>query len=70
MVGDLAPRGLEGTLIGSYRFFRDMGYSAGPVILGLVADAYGISYAFYLSSIVLLTAAAIFCMSPKAYKNQ
>jgi len=59
MVGDIAPLGLEGTLIGSYRFFRDMGYSAGPVLLGMVADALGLQYAFYVPAIILLATAVI-----------
>ena len=59
MVGDIAPSGLEGTLIGSYRFFRDMGYSAGPIILGIIADAYGIQYSFYITSLILLVTTII-----------
>jgi MFS family permease len=59
MVSDIAPPELEGTLIGSYRFFRDMGYFVGPLILGALADARGLSYAFYATSICLLAAMII-----------
>jgi len=34
MVSDIAPSELEGTLIGSYRFFRDMGTSSAPYSSG------------------------------------
>jgi len=56
MVSDIAPPELEGTLIGSYRFFRDMGYFVGPLVLGALADASGLPYAFYATSICLFAA--------------
>ena len=58
MVSDIAPSELEGTLIGSYRFFRDMGYFAGPLLLGALADNMGLTTAFYTTSLILLAAAA------------
>ena len=59
MVSDIAPPELEGTLIGSYRFFRDMGYFVGPILLGSVADRYGLGYAFYVTSLILFIAMII-----------
>jgi len=59
IVGDISPPSLRGTLIGSYRFFRDMGYFAGPIILGIVADTYGILHSFYVTSLVLLITTAV-----------
>ena len=59
MVSDIAPSELEGTLIGSYRFFRDMGYFVGPIMLGAIADRYGLHYAFYVTSLSLFIAMAI-----------
>jgi len=56
MVSDIAPSELEGTLIGSYRFFRDLGYFVGPLLLGMIADNLGLVYAFYATSIFLLVA--------------
>lgn len=46
-------------MIGSYRFFRDMGYFVEPVLLGAVADGYGLDYAFYVTSVSLLAAMAV-----------
>jgi MFS family permease len=64
MVGDISPPSLRGTLIGSYRFFRDMGYFAGPILLGIVADTYGILYAFYVTSLILfITTAVVYAAS-------
>jgi MFS family permease len=56
MVSDIAPSELEGTLIGSYRFFRDMGYFVGPLLLGAMADRLGLTTAFYATSLILLIA--------------
>jgi MFS family permease len=56
MVSDIAPSELEGTLIGSYRFFRDMGYFVGPLLLGAIADTLGLTIAFYTTSLILLAA--------------
>ena len=58
MVSDIAPSELEGTLIGSYRFFRDMGYFVGPLLLGAIADSMGLTTAFYATSLILLAAMA------------
>ena len=59
MVSDIAPSELEGTLIGSYRFFRDLGYFAGPLLLGVIADNLGLANAFYATSFVLLVATVV-----------
>jgi len=69
MVSDIAPPELEGTLIGSYRFFRDMGYFVGPILLGTIADSYGLPYAFYTTSICLFVAMIIFNVSSKETLN-
>jgi MFS family permease len=59
MVSDIAPSELEGTLIGSYRFFRDMGYFIGPIILGKIADIYMLNYSIYLTSLIILLAVVV-----------
>ena len=59
MVSDIAPSELEGTLIGSYRFFRDMGYFVGPLLLGAIADNMGLANSFYATSIILLIATVV-----------
>ena len=59
MVSDIAPSELEGTLIGSYRFFRDLGYFVGPLLLGTIADNLGLVNAFYATSLILLVAMVV-----------
>jgi MFS family permease len=59
MVSDIAPQEVEGTLIGSYRFFRDMGYFFGPIILGIIADSYRLDYSFYVTSAIIMLASFI-----------
>jgi len=65
MVSDIAPSELEGTLIGSYRFFRDMGYFVGPLLLGVIADSVGLTTAFYATSLILLAAMAFMQIKAK-----
>lgn len=65
MVSDIAPPELEGTLIGSYRFFRDMGYFVGPILLGMIADNYGLQYSFYVTFLSLFIAMTILYISSK-----
>jgi MFS family permease len=56
MVSDIAPQEIEGTLIGSYRFFRDMGYFFGPIFLGRIADVYRLEYSIYITSAIVMLA--------------
>jgi hypothetical protein len=42
-----------------------MGYFVGPILLGAVADLYGLGYAFYIASGSLLIAAMILWFSSK-----
>jgi MFS family permease len=66
MVSDIAPSELEGTLIGSYRFFRDMGYFVGPLLLGTIADNMGLTSAFYATSLILLASMAFIQIQARA----
>jgi MFS family permease len=63
MVSDIAPSEVEGTLIGSYRFFRDMGYFIGPILLGKIADVYKLDYSIYLTSLIILVAVIVLLFS-------
>jgi MFS family permease len=44
-VGDLARPLWRGAAVGVYRFWRDLGYVAGAVIAGVIADSFGIAAA-------------------------
>ncbi len=41
-VGDVTPPAWRGSVVGIYRFWRDLGYAAGAVVAGVLADTYGI----------------------------
>ena len=70
MVSDIAPPEVEGTVIGSYRFFRDMGYFIGPIILGKIADMYKLDYSIYLTSVILLVAVIVLIFKLKETNQQ
>lgn len=58
MVGDLAPRGLEGSAVGLYRMAGDLGFVVGPLLVGAIADTGHFSMGFVASGVALLIAAA------------
>ena len=68
MVSDIAPSEVEGTMIGGYRFFRDMGYFVGPIVLGRIADVYGVKYSIYVTSVVLAASVIILMYSIKGIR--
>jgi MFS family permease len=56
VVSDVAAPAWRGSAIGVYRLWRDLGFVAGAIISGLVADAAGIPAAIWV--VALLTAAS------------
>jgi MFS family permease len=59
-VGDLAPRGREGRLLGIHGAFVLAGMSIGPMVGGLIHDHFGLRFAF-LSMGALSFAGAVLC---------
>jgi MFS family permease len=54
---DLAPDGLKGFFMGFWTTIGDIGSAVGPVILGIVADTYGLALPFYfVAALMILTA--------------
>jgi MFS family permease len=52
------PRGIS---MGIFRFFGDIGSLFGPILLGVIADGFGLSAPFYvMSGVILLVAVFIF----------
>ncbi|MEX1168593.1 MAG: MFS transporter [Chloroflexota bacterium] len=41
VIADVAPPRQRGSVVGVYRFWRDLGFAAGAILVGLVAGAYG-----------------------------
>ncbi len=55
-IADVAPSHERGAVIGVYRFWRDLGFAAGAVLVGVVASAFGASLAILV--VAVLTAAS------------
>jgi MFS family permease len=51
-VGDLAHPSWRGVAVGVYRLWRDLGFAAGAVLAGVLADAYSIGAAIVVVAVV------------------
>ncbi len=58
-VADVAHPAERGSVLGVYRFWRDSGYGFGAVFLGLVADVFGIAWAFYFGALLLFASGLV-----------
>jgi len=57
LAADLAPEGLRGAFLGFWSTVGDAGSAIGPVVLGLVADLYGLASSFHvICALMLFTA--------------
>jgi MFS family permease len=52
VVADVADPAWRGSAIGVYRLWRDLGFAAGAIVVGLVADAAGIASAIWIVAII------------------
>lgn len=59
MVGDLAPPGAEGAAVGLYRTSGDFGFIAGPLLMGVFADAGSFTAGFVVSGVLVAAAALL-----------
>jgi MFS family permease len=50
VIGDVAAPEWRGRAVGIYRVWRDLGYTAGALLGGLVADAVGLSSAVWAAA--------------------
>lgn len=53
MAADLAPAHLRGVFLGFWQIIGDVGSAVGPIILGIIADSYGLTNSFYGTAILL-----------------
>jgi MFS family permease len=53
-VGDVAHPSWRGVAVGAYRFWRDLGYTVGAVLAGVLADRFRMAAA--IASVGVLTA--------------
>jgi MFS family permease len=69
-VGDLARPAWRGTAIGVYRLWRDLGYVAGAIVAGVLADAMGVATAIGTIGWVTVASGAIVAIRFRDGPNQ
>lgn len=57
---DISPKAYTATAMGSYRTLSDAGYVVGPILLGTIADGFGLSVSLYVAGGLLVAIAAAF----------
>jgi MFS family permease len=68
-VGDIAHPSWRGVAVGVYRLWRDLGYVAGALLAGVLADAFGIPLAINVIGVITMASGivvAIRLREPKA----
>ncbi len=58
-VGDVAHPSWRGEALGTYRFWRDIGYAVGAVFAGILADFYSIPFAIDIIGLLTLISAVV-----------
>jgi MFS family permease len=59
-VGDIARPSWRGAMVGVYRLWRDLGYVAGALLAGVIADAFGVALAIGAIGVMTAVSGAIF----------
>jgi MFS family permease len=62
-VSDWAPPEARGAYVGVYRFWRDLGFAVGALLLGVAADVFGLDAAFLLTGAVTFASGAVIGVS-------
>lgn len=57
---DSAPRGMNAAAMGSYRMLSDVGYVAGPILLGWLGDTGGLDLPLWCAAAALFVMAGLF----------
>lgn len=66
VVGDVAHPAWRGSAVGVYRFWRDLGYAAGAIVAGALADAFGLSPAIAaVGALTIATGALVAVRMPE-----
>ena len=61
-VGDIARPSWRGAMVGVYRLWRDLGYVAGALLAGVLADAFGLAAAIGVIGVMTALSGVIFGM--------
>lgn len=68
---DSAPPGMNATTMSIFRMTGDIGYIAGPLALGVIADLFGAPTALVVAAILLVTAGTAFAaLAPETYRGR
>lgn len=68
---DVAPAGMNAAAMSGYRMLADFGYVAGPLLLGITADAFGSYAALFATAALLLVAGLLFArFAPETYHGK
>ncbi|MEB4613133.1 MFS transporter, partial [Leucobacter sp. M11] len=57
-------RGRSGQVVASYQMMTDLGAVLGPVLAGMLVDAFGFPWGFGVTAGILLVAAAVWAVTP------
>jgi multidrug resistance protein len=57
---DMAPVGMNAAAMSSYRMLSETGYVAGPLVVGLAADLFGVNAALWLVAAFVVTVGLVF----------
>jgi MFS family permease len=67
---DISPKAYAATAMGTYRTLSDAGYVFGPILLGVIADEFGLSAPLFLSCLLLISIALAFAWyAPETHKR-
>jgi len=70
MVANLTPAPLHGSAFGTLSLANNLlGLAPGPIVTGMLADAFGLSVALQLVPLVSLVSAAIFALARSSYQR-
>ena len=68
---DAAPPGMNATTMSMFRMVGDIGYVAGPVVLGVVTDLYGTGIGLAVAAGMLAASGALFAtFAPETYRGR
>jgi len=71
MASDATINEPHGLSMGVYRFFGDMGYVIGPIILGLIADRYGLKLPFFfMTGLMLISGLLVFFLAKETFSRR
>jgi MFS family permease len=64
---DIAPAARRATVLGWYRFWRDLGYPAGALLAGVVGAQFGLAPAVYLAGGLTFASGVVAAMSMRSH---